>query len=227
VTDAIPAATVVLLRPAHEGMGAETLMLRKNTGQAFGGMWVFPGGRIEPGDERPDAEEVDDARRAAVREAAEETGLVLDDAELVPFAHWLAPEEAPKRFSTWFFVAALPHGLDDVVVDGGEIGDHVWTTPSGALDRHAVGDVQLAPPTWVTLHALAEAATPEEAVLRARDEPVGLFRTRLASDGGTLVTLWSPDAGYESGDLTALGARHRLTMPRDGAWLYERSEPSP
>ena len=222
----IPAATVVLLRPAADGLGVETLMLRKTRGQSFGGMWVFPGGKVEPGDEEPDADEHDDARRAAVREAAEETGLALGDADLVPFAHWIPPPEAPKRFSTWFFVAALPADAADVVVDGGEIGDHVWTTPGDALERHAAGEIELAPPTWVSLHSLAEAASPDDAVERARRAPIDFHATRIAMRGDTLVTMWSPDAGYDTGELDAPGARHRLTMSESGGWVYERSEPS-
>ena len=42
---AIPAATVILLR---ENNGQpEVLMLHKNQEIDFGGLWVFPGGRIE------------------------------------------------------------------------------------------------------------------------------------------------------------------------------------
>lgn len=220
MTPAIPAATVVLVQPA-EGLGVQTLMLRKNTGQSFGGMWVFPGGRVEPGDERPGAHEIDDARRAAIRETAEETGLALGDTDLVPFAHWIPPEQAPKRYSTWFFVASLPANTADVVVDGGEIGDHVWTTPGDALKRHAAGEVQLAPPTWVTLHSLAEATSPRAAVERARRDPIAFYSTRILGHGDALVALWAPDAAYDTGDLALPGPRHRLTMTNDGAWIFD------
>jgi 8-oxo-dGTP pyrophosphatase MutT (NUDIX family) len=223
MSEAIPAATVVLLRDATDAAGVECLMLHKNRGQAFGGMWVFPGGKVEPGDERPDADELDDARRAAVREAAEETGLVLEGAELVPFAHWEPPPSTPKRFSTWFFVAALPPGAAEVVVDGGEIGDHVWVTPSEALDRHGAGRIDLAPPTWVTLHALAGAPTPEAAVAHARGEPITFYSTRMAGSRDEPVALWVPDAAYETGDLDRPGPRHRLVMATSGGWRYERT----
>ena len=46
--EAIPAATVILLRDTPAGV--ETLMLRRNSKLAFGGMWVFPGGRVDPTD---------------------------------------------------------------------------------------------------------------------------------------------------------------------------------
>ena len=36
-----------------------------------------------------------------------------------------------------------------------------------------------------------------------------------------MVTVWEPDAAYESGDLDAPGARNRLHM-LEGTWRYER-----
>ncbi len=43
-----PAATVVPLRDGPEGL--EVLLLRRNARGAFGGMWVFPGGQVDPAD---------------------------------------------------------------------------------------------------------------------------------------------------------------------------------
>ena len=211
------AATVVLVRDAEPGL--ECLMLRKTKGQAFGGMWVFPGGRVEEVDGRG----LDGARTAAVREAAEETGLVLDADALVPFAHWNPPAEAPRRYATWFFLAPLPAGAADVVVDGGEIGDHVWTTPADALARHRAGEVDLLPPTWVSLRRVADHQDVAAAVAEATAGRIDHFTTRMADADGVLVTLWEPDAGYETGDLAAPGARHRLFMDPAG-WRYERSD---
>ncbi len=78
VPEAIPAATVILLRDGPDGI--ETLMLRRNSKLEFaGGMWVFPGGRVDPEDYPPDApDDVEAAVRvAAAREAEEEAGLAL------------------------------------------------------------------------------------------------------------------------------------------------------
>lgn len=229
----IPAATVLLLRDTAGGM--EVLMLRKNRGQAFGGKWVFPGGKVDAadhdlaadadlGDTDPDAVELAVARRAAERETLEETGLVLADADFVPFSHWVPPPETPRRFSTWFFAAALPPGAADVIIDGGEIGDHVWTTPAGALGRHAAGEAELVPPTWVTLADLAACADTAAALAFARSRPVPRYRTRFVAVEGTVVTLWHPDASYDTEplDLDAPGPRHRLHM-HAGGWVLERS----
>jgi 8-oxo-dGTP pyrophosphatase MutT (NUDIX family) len=210
------AATVVLVRDGDAGL--ECLMLRKTRGQAFGGMWVFPGGRVED----VDGTGLDGARSAAVREAEEETGLVIDAGDLVPFAHWNPPAQAPRRYATWFFLAPLPEGAAEVIVDGGEIGDHVWTTPSAALDRHRAGEIELLPPTWVSLRRIAGVADVAAAVADVAAEPVDHFTTRIADDAGVMVTLWEPDAAYRTGDLAARGARHRLVMDPAG-WRYERS----
>ena len=211
------AATVVLVRDAPGGL--ECLMLRKTRGQAFGGVWVFPGGRVE----EVDGAGLDGARAAAVREAAEETGLVLTAADLVPFAHWNPPVEAPRRYATWFFLGGLPEGAADVIVDGGEIGDHVWTTPADAFARHAAGEIEMLPPTWVSLRRIAGLPDVASALADVRAGSVDHFTTRVADDGGVLVSMWEPDAGYETGDLAAPGPRHRLAMDPAG-WRYERSD---
>lgn len=210
------AATVVLVRDGAAGL--ECLMLRKTSGQAFGGLWVFAGGRVE---ER-DGTGLSGARAAAVREAAEETGLVIAAPDLVPIAHWTPPVDAPRRYATWFFLAPLPPGSADVVVDGGEIGDHVWTTPAAAHARLAAGEISLLPPTWVTLDRLVPFPDVASALAAARASEIDYFTTRTARLDDMLVMLWAPDAGYASGDPAVAGARHRLVMDPAG-WRYERS----
>lgn len=211
---AIPAATVVLVRDGREGL--ETLMLRRNSRGAFGGMWVFPGGRVDP----DDGEDEDGARRAAVRETAEEASLVVDPSVLVPFAHWTPPPIAPKRFATWFFLAPAPTGV--VAVDGSEIHDHRWVTPTNAMALRDAGEIELAPPTFVTLHRLSQSDDVAAALTDAARGPVEFFTTRVVkASTGELVAVWHGDAAYGGDDLDAEGARHRLAMI-DGAWAYRR-----
>ncbi|MCX7619437.1 MAG: NUDIX hydrolase [Acidimicrobiales bacterium] len=220
MTEPIPAATVVAMKDGPSG--PEVLMVRRNSKLDFaGGMWVFPGGRIDQRDRRPGEPLEIAARRAAVREAAEETGLVIDPDELVWFSHWMPPPSAPKRFATYFFLVRLHGNNDQIVVDGSEIQDHEWLTPVDALRRRNAKEIELAPPTWITLEHLVPFSTTAAALRHFASREVEYFETRIASLDGTIVALYHGDAGYESADAAAEGPRHRLWMSPDG-WHYER-----
>jgi 8-oxo-dGTP pyrophosphatase MutT (NUDIX family) len=223
---AVPAATVVLLRDAPGGV--ETLMLRRDADLAFaGGAWVFPGGRIDVED-FPAATRSDDpdllleaARNAAAREAMEEAGLVVDPGALVWFAHWTPPAigSHQRRFATWFFAARAPLGA--VVVDDGEIRDHLWIRPSDALRRRDEREILIIPPTWMTLHALAEARSVDELLAGMTATEPAVYVTHIGRVNGVAVSMWAGDAGYEDGDAEKPGPRHRLVMADDG-WRLER-----
>lgn len=215
---AIAAATVVLVRDGDDGV--ETLMMRKDSEIAFGGMWVFPGGRVDDDDRVDGADEFDAARRAAAREAEEEAGLVVDEASFEWISFWIPPPQAPKRFATWFFVAPAPDGA--VTIDDGEIREHRWLRPEAALELRDAGEIELVPPTWVTLHWLAEHEPVDSLMRAARELEPFRFETRLARLDDGAVALWEGDAGYESGDADAPGPRHRLWLT-GGGWRYERS----
>jgi 8-oxo-dGTP pyrophosphatase MutT (NUDIX family) len=72
--DRRPAAVVTVLLPDEEGRPAFLLTRRAPGLRAHGGQWALPGGRIDPGESAP---------RAALRELAEEVGLVLDAAAVL------------------------------------------------------------------------------------------------------------------------------------------------
>jgi 8-oxo-dGTP pyrophosphatase MutT (NUDIX family) len=196
-------------------------MLHRTSAVAFGGMWVFPGGRVEDDDRQAD-DDGDEAaaRRAAIREASEECGLQVDPDGVVAFSHWTPPAVTPKRFATWFFLAPVPEG--EVVVDGGEIQDHRWLAPSEVLARRDRGEVDLAPPTWMTLHQLVGARDVEQALTAARGRPIVHYRTRWSGVDGGAVAMWDGDAGYDTSDPSLAGSRHRLWMLESG-WRFEQS----
>src|SRR5262249_32656193 len=149
----------------------------KNSKLAFGGMWVFPGGRIDDEDREGAGSAEDAARRAAVREAAEEADLRVGPGELAWIAHWTPPVRAPRRFATWFFVGPAPDGA--VTIDGGEIHDSAWMAPADALLRRDAGEVELAPPTWMTLRYLSQFATVVDLMADARACEPKVYETRI------------------------------------------------
>ena len=225
MSEAIAAATVLPLRDGPDGI--EVLMLKRSSRGAFGGLWVFPGGKVDPEDGE---EELASARRAAVREAMEEASIAIEEASLVTWSHWLPPEtKAPgaqgyvaARFSTWFFVAAA-HESGEVVVDGGEIHEHAWLRPHDALAKRAAGEIELAPPTFTSLSQLALYATVEEVLAagRAQAEPPR-HHTRIVMLDGTRVLLWAGDSGYATGELDLPGPRNRVVW-REPDLVWDRT----
>jgi 8-oxo-dGTP pyrophosphatase MutT (NUDIX family) len=147
----------------------EIYVQRRAATMAFApGMYAFPGGSVDAADyastegddvASPDLPDVrlasfaefatrlalpeDSAHavlRAAVRELAEETGVRLPVAAMVPWARWLTPEFEPRRFDTFFFVAGMPADQETTAQSGES--DHVaWLTPGEALG------LRMLPPT--------------------------------------------------------------------------------
>jgi len=215
-----PSASVVVVRDGAEAL--EVLMLRRNEKIAFhGGTWVFPGGRVDAEDgDYADGAELEVAKRAAVRETMEETGLAVTSDVMLPFAHWTTPVDLPKRFATWFFAAPVIDA-DDVRIDNSEIIDYRWLTPAAALELQAAGELELPAPTYVTLLGFSVLNNIDALVAHLRSAEVQHFVPRLVPIERGRCTLYREDAGYDSLDFDAPGPRHRLVM-RPGEWRYIR-----
>lgn len=222
------ACTVVIVRDGEAGL--ETLMLeRPATSRSFGGVWVFPGGKVDPEDRLDTAgTAVDDlaaARAAGLRELAEETGQALGVEELVWLSQWTPRQAIPRRFRTWFMLA--PASPEPIVLNPDEHERFTWLAPSRVLELHAKGDMKLVPPTWVTLHNLDGAASVEQAISDAKARAVFAYNTHLlVPSGGNQPdgVLWAGDEAYpdQAGGGTVPGARHRLTT-KSLPWVFERT----
>ena len=218
--EAAPAATVVLLRDGEEGL--EVLLGRRSSKLAFhGGAWVFPGGRIDPGDygDAPD-DLASAARRGAVREAKEEAGVDVDADSLVHLSNWTTPEGSPKRFATWFFVGPVAGG--DAVADGAETETLQWFRPDEALAAQASGEIELAPPQYVTLLDLRGHLSVADAMQAVRSTPPIDYLPRFHFVDGGAMCVYPEDVAYD--DLAMLdtpGPRHRLLL-RGSDWEYQR-----
>jgi 8-oxo-dGTP pyrophosphatase MutT (NUDIX family) len=155
------AATVVLLRPDRT-----VFLIRRSRGMAFGGMWAFPGGAWEPGDGSGPA--LDIARRTAIREVYEETGVQLIASELTPWHRWLTPEFERRRYDTWFFLAAMPEGQTAAMPEF-EADQVRWLTPEEALAGYAAERLPMLPPTVVTFAELSSYETVADMLTAERD----------------------------------------------------------
>ena len=169
-----PAASVVLLRRGgkHKDRALEVLLLKRTEEANFmPGVWVFPGGGVDPDDGEGEAGH----RACAVRELAEEASIELPaDEELVLFSRWITPEVISRRFDAWFFLALAPAHTPPKA-DGAETVDARWFEPRAALDAQRAGDLVLAFPTISQLELLADFATADEALGAYRDggvEPI-------------------------------------------------------
>ena len=125
------------------------------------GQWGLPGGGIDPG-EAPD--------RAAVREAWEESGQVIEVGELalVHTSHWIgrAPTGRLEDFHAVRIVyrASCPEPTDPMVPDvGGTTAAAAWVSPSD-LDRLDVAS------SWRSLMLGVAVLAPDEADATEHDE---------------------------------------------------------
>jgi 8-oxo-dGTP pyrophosphatase MutT (NUDIX family) len=216
-----PAATVVLLRDGDGGV--EVLLGRRSSKLAFhGGAWVFPGGRIDDDDYAGDRDDVlAAAKRAAAREALEEAGLHVDAGSLVYMSKWTTPAISPKRFATWFFAGRAHPG--DEIADGAETEVLQWFRPAEALEARAEGEIELAPPQFVTLVVLQHYATADHALRELGNaEPFDFAPRFHFAEGAPAVCLYPGDVAYDDvGRIDDDGARHRLVMGA-AAWDYVR-----
>ncbi|MGL5852247.1 MAG: NUDIX hydrolase, partial [Phycicoccus sp.] len=132
--------------------------------------YVFPGGAVDDVDARLPLETpglaeiaaamgvsaVDAAPRvaAAVREVAEECGVMVAVADLRARGHWVTPEFEPRRFDTWILAARMPPGQVARTASG-ESDVSEWVQPGDLLARHEAGEAPMLPPTVVSLEQLA------------------------------------------------------------------------
>lgn len=123
--------------------------------------------------------------------AEEDLRLACDT--LVPFAHWVTPTFMPKRFDTYFYVAATPTGQLGRH-DGSESVDSVWINPAEAIADTKRWTIIF--PTRMQLVKLARCKTAAEAIARAKAEPVVTVEPIVVSRGSDQVLTIPEEAGY-------------------------------
>lgn len=111
---------------------------------------------------------------------------------LVPFAHWVTPTFMPKRFDTYFYVAATPAGQLGRH-DGSESVDSVWVNPLEAIEDKRWTIIF---PTKMNLLKLGKSKTVAEAIARAKSDPIVTVEPKVVPKGDGQVLTIPEEAGY-------------------------------
>lgn len=126
-----------------------------------------------------------------------ENDLCLAYDALHYFSFWVTPRELAKRFSTRFFIAALPSG-QVATHCGGELTDSRWTGAAEAIAASVAGQIVLPQPTAATLKELTDFTSVESMLDWAAQQSklgVGSHRPAIVSINGRehVVMPDSPD----------------------------------
>lgn len=195
-SEAIPAATLVVIRDADAGP-PELLMVERPRTMAFaGGAMVFPGGRIDPADWTGADTLEQAAARAAVRETAEETGLEVPLDSLVPFARWRPDNVRHRRFDTFFFIAAAPTNAGPLRPQPGECERALWISAAAMLDDIAAGRARAIFPTIRNLERLSQFGSYAEAREHALRHPVETISPWIEERRGERFLVIPDHLGY-------------------------------
>lgn len=222
MTKIIKSAATIMLGRDNNGT-LEVLLLKRNKALAFaGGLWVFPGGKIEKDEIAQTDSELEAAKIAAIRETKEEANLSIDKEQLIFIRHWTTPAVEPRRFATWFFYSSVQSENSSVQIDDSEIKKHIWMNPQTALDKMVAGELGMLPPTFLNLQLIRHCKSTAEAEEKLRNiQPIFVLPVVSLVNGGYTI-LYKGDAGYETADENAVGARHRLVMqPKKQSIIFE------
>ena len=136
-----------------------------------------------------------EARELSLTDFLDRRGLVLRSDLLGAWSGWLTPVFEPRRYRTWFFVAALPEGqvTRDVSRESSSV---VWLPALDAVAQAEAGEIFMLPPTYLTLLDVGQHASPGDVLAEARSRQVDMFTPEVVADGDEFVL--SVPAGYES-----------------------------
>jgi 8-oxo-dGTP pyrophosphatase MutT (NUDIX family) len=132
-----------------------------------------------------------ESRELSMTDFLNRRGLVLRTDLLGVWDAWLTPVFEPKRFRTWFFVAALPTGqiTRDVSSESSSVD---WIPARVAAEQADSGELALMPPTYLTSMEVGEHDSPEEVLAVAASRSVEMF-TPSVEPLGEGWTLSMPD----------------------------------
>jgi ADP-ribose pyrophosphatase YjhB (NUDIX family) len=178
-------AQVLVLRGGEGGKGPLQVLLLRHGRKVFfnPGAWVFPTGAVNSGDTSVEA-----AKAAAVRVLADEGGVQVPPASLVPYAQWVI-----AGFDTRFYLALAPADAKPRP-DGSQTVAAQWFEPQRALDLHDAGKLKLVYGVVKQLESLRGFPTAADALQEARSTEVTPVQLRVIGQGDKQRAVLPEDA---------------------------------
>ena len=128
-----------------------------------------------------------------------EERLVLDTNRLAYLSHWITPKTERKRYTTRFFVAAVPED-QEAVHDGAEAVHSLWIRPEEALRQQKMGKLPMIMPTIANLRQICgfpstDTLLQEKFAIDSKSIPA--IEPKLFKRSGKWVGLLPGEPGYD------------------------------
>jgi 8-oxo-dGTP pyrophosphatase MutT (NUDIX family) len=155
---------------------------------------ITPAGPVWESDRRALVE-----RRLALSDLLEQRGLRVRSDVLRPWAHWVTPRFEPRRYDTWFFLAALPAGQQARDVSG-EAERAFWSSPGEAISAAEASQAAMLPPTWAVLDQLADYSTTADALAAATGRVIESVTPGWVEVDGEISVVLPGDSAFPGAD---------------------------
>eukprot|EP01091_Cochliopodium_minus_P007402 TRINITY_DN17297_c0_g1_i1.p1 TRINITY_DN17297_c0_g1~~TRINITY_DN17297_c0_g1_i1.p1 ORF type:complete len:304 (+),score=89.04 TRINITY_DN17297_c0_g1_i1:82-912(+) len=125
----------------------------------------------------------------------------------------ITPKVEKYRYNTNFYIKVVDDDcVENVSVDNREVTNHIWLSPSEAIENFEKGEIMLAPPTWAIIKDLLRIKDYNDIQKEERClDPI--LPTLLMEENGMYMVL-PGDKDYEDGYSEKEGI-HRVLFSRD------------
>ncbi|UFN43308.1 NUDIX hydrolase [Nocardioides okcheonensis] len=132
-----------------------------------------------------------ESRELSLTAFLERRSLVLRTDLLGAWSGWLTPVFEPRRYRTWFFVAALPEGqvTRDVSSESSSV---AWLPAAEAVAQVEREEILMLPPTWLTCLDVAQHPGPDAVLAAAQGRTVEMFMPEVVADGEEFILSTPP-----------------------------------
>jgi 8-oxo-dGTP pyrophosphatase MutT (NUDIX family) len=125
--------------------------------------------------------------------------LILDTNRLAYLSHWITPKTERKRYTTRFFIAAVPEN-QEAVHDGEEAVRSLWIRPEEALRQQQLGELPMIMPTIANLRQICgfssiDTLLQEKIAIDPKSIPA--IEPKLFKKAGKWVGLLPGEPGYD------------------------------